>query len=227
MNTEIAKIPTLQELVETSEQELKENALMVILNQEPPQAWIQQHPFAKIKIGGKDMPLPYLPAERIEYLLSRIYGRWWVEVRNVQLIANSVQVTVRLYVRNPLTREIEWNDGVGAVAIQTDKDAGASDWSKIKNNGVQLAAPSAETYAFKDAAEKFGKLFGKDLSRKQQISYTDLLKPNEQINAEDLRELYDLKREFLSPDEITDAERILNGKEEKSYRKLHKKLMSK
>jgi hypothetical protein len=41
---------------------------------------------------------------------------------------------------------------------------------------VQKAAPAAETYAVKDAAEKFGKIFGRDVSRKGSMNYTDLLK---------------------------------------------------
>jgi len=35
------------------------------------------------------------------------------------------------------------------------------------------SAPAAESYAFKDAAEKFGKIFGKDINRKDNITYID------------------------------------------------------
>ena len=38
------------------------------------------------------------------------------------------------------------------------------------------AAPAAESYAIKDAAEKLGKIFGKDLNRKDVIGYESLLK---------------------------------------------------
>lgn len=170
------KIPTLSELVETSEQDLKDNALMVLLNQEPPKAWLQKHPMT----GGD-----YLPIERVEYLLTRIYGKWWTEVKEVKVLANSVTVVVRLYVTNPLTKSEEWNDGIGACAIQTDKGAGAMDWNAAKSDGVMKAAPAAESYAIKDAAEKFGKLFGKDLTRKNQISYNNLLKTP--VNKEEER----------------------------------------
>jgi hypothetical protein len=67
-------------------------------------------------------------------------------------------------------------DGIGAAPIQTDKGAGATDWNAVKTDGVQKAAPAAETYAVKDAAEKFGKIFGRDVSRKGSMNYTDLLK---------------------------------------------------
>lgn len=160
------KLPTLAQLVGENELRKQDNDFMVLLNQEPPKQWLKQHPITK---GA------YLPIERVEYLLSRIFVKWWVEVRSVQCIANSVVATVRLYVINPITQSEEWQDGIGAAPIQTDKGAGAMDWNKAKAQGVMMAAPSAETFAVKDAAEKFGKLFGKDLNRAEIINYDSLI----------------------------------------------------
>lgn len=165
---EVKKVPTMQELVETSEQDLKENALTVILNQPPPDKWLEAHPM----IGG----YKYLPIARVEYLLTRVFGKWWVTVKEVQVIANSVAVTITLHVTNPITGEIDIQEGVGAAPIQTKKGAGAMDWNQAQTTGVQMALPMAKTYAVKDAAEGFGKLFGKDVARKTQIDYTGLLK---------------------------------------------------
>jgi hypothetical protein len=205
------KLPTLAELVDNDN--IKENQLMVLLNQEPPQKWLLDHPMTK---------KPYLPIERVEYLLSRIFSKWWVEVKETKVLANSVTVTVRLYVRNPVTGETEWQDGIGAMAIQTDKGKGATDWNFAKADGVMKAAPSAKTYAIKDAAEQFGKLFGKDLSRAQSISYDDLLK--QEVNVEDLRELFDMKKGAMSEEDRVSAARIINNEEKTSYNKLYKKL---
>lgn len=174
--SQLTKLPTFNELITDTEQSIKENALMVLLNQEPPKSWLISHPMIK----GYN----YLPIEKVEYLLTRIYTKWSVEVKSVQIIANSVCVTVRLYVTNPLTGEIEWQDGIGAAPVQTDKGSGATDWNSVKTDGVQKAAPAAESYAIKDAAEKFGKIFGRDVSRKTTMDYTSLLKKsdfNEQI----------------------------------------------
>jgi hypothetical protein len=118
----------------------------------------------------------YIPIEKIEYLLTRIFGNFNVEIRSTQIVANSVVVTVRLHVINPINGQAMWQDGIGAAPIQTDKGAGATDWNAVKTDGVQKAAPAAETYAVKDAAEKFGKIFGRDVSRKGSMNYTDLLK---------------------------------------------------
>lgn len=218
MKNEI-KIPTLAELVEESPTSEKENALLVLLNQNPPEKWIENHPMAGI---------PYLPINRVEYLLSKIYGKWSVDIKAVQILANSIVVTVRVNVKNPITGKWEYQDGVGASPIQTDKGAGAMDWNKAKANGVQMSAPSAETYAIKDACEKFGKIFGRDLGRKNSMDYTALLKvKEEQPNIEDLELLFEMKKEVLTLDEQKFAIRIIENKEVKSFANLRKLLMQK
>jgi len=172
---QLTKLPTLQELLIDNEDSLKQNALTVLLNQDPPAKWLVQHPMIR--------DYRYIPIEKIEYLLTKIYPRWWVEIRNSQIVANSVVVTVRLHVINPLTGAEEWQDGIGAAPVQTDKGAGATDWNSVKTDGVQKAAPAAETYAVKDAAEKFGKIFGRDVSRKGSMDYNNLLKEST-LNSE-------------------------------------------
>lgn len=206
-------LPTLEELVNESEVTIRENKLMVLLNQQPPTNWVKQHPITK---GD------YLPIERVEYLLSRVFTKWWVEVRSCVCVANSIVVTVRLYVINPITQKEEWNDGVGAAAIQTDKGTGAMDWNHAKADGVMKAAPAAESYAVKDAAEKFGKLFGKDLNRKEEIVYTSLLK--EVVSFEDLSDLWEIKKGNVPSDNFYDCERVITNKETASYKKLLKYL---
>jgi len=166
--TQLTKLPTLQELLVENEDSLKQNALTVLLNQDPPAKWLLQHPMIR--------DYKYIPIEKIEYLLTRIFGNFNVEIRSTQIVANSVVVTVRLHVINPINGQAMWQDGIGAAPIQTDKGAGATDWNAVKTDGVQKAAPAAETYAVKDAAEKFGKIFGRDVSRKGSMNYTDLLK---------------------------------------------------
>ncbi len=209
------KLPTLTELIEDTEMSLKENKLTFLLNQPPPENWIKENNGVK-----------YLPRERHEFLLTKIYGSYKLEVKSVQLFANSVVVTVRLHVVNPISGVEEWQDGIGATPIQTNKGAGAMDWNQAKHNGVQLAAPSAETYAMKDAAEKFGKIFGRDLSLKQQVDYTSILKEDIVINEEELNELFHLKKDSLSDSDLSDAMRIVKNKEKNSYRKLFNKLKS-
>lgn len=161
------KLPAIKDLYKGEIVEVKaQNDLIVLLNQEPNPQWLKKHPMANTL---------YIPIARIEYLLTAIFIQWRVEIKSVQLIANSVVVTVTLHVLNPVTNEWQQSDGLGAAPIQTDKDASATDWTKVKSDGVMKGAPAAESYAIKDAAEKLGKLFGKDLNRADSIMYDSLL----------------------------------------------------
>jgi hypothetical protein len=171
-------IPALADLYSDTELKVAQNDLNILLNAPPAPVWLKDHPFAKVVkiIDSKKVSVPakYIPIERIEWLLTRIFIRWNSEIKTVQLIANSVVVTIRLYYQDVVSKEILWQDGVGAVPLQTDSGAGAIEFDKIKSSAVQMAAPSAETYAIKDAAEKIGKIFGKDINRSLQIDYTNL-----------------------------------------------------
>lgn len=159
-------LPKLADLLTDVELKADQNDLNILLNAPPKDGWIKQHPFAK---GVK-----YLPIERVEYLLTRIFIRWHVEIKNVQILANSIVTTVRLYYLDRLSNQMLWQDGVGAAPLQINQGKGAIEFNEIKSNAVMLAAPASETYAIKDAAEKIGKIFGKDLNRHDQIMYDSL-----------------------------------------------------
>lgn len=175
----VRQLPTYDDLVSGDiEKKNTQTGINILLNQEPPSGWLKEHPMAK--------GIKYIPIERIEYLLTRIFKKWNVEIRQVQVIANSVVVTIRLYYQDVLSDEILWQDGIGASPIQTDKGAGAMDWNKTKNDAVMKAAPAAESYAVKDAAEKIGKLFGKDMNRADRIMYDTLPTIEKRDKLEDL-----------------------------------------
>ena len=167
-----------------------QNDLNLLLNYEPPKEWLKKHPFAKkeVVVNGQKVKVPteYLPIERVEALLTAIFIVWNVEIKSVQVIANAVTITVRLYYQDVLSDRILWQDGVGAAPIQTDQGAGAMDWNKTKSDAVMKAAPAAESYAVKDAAEKIGKIFGKDLNRADQIVYDELARFPKKDKLEDL-----------------------------------------
>ena len=165
-------LPSLQDLYTGDLVELKnQNDLNILLNHEPPKKWLKPHPTAKKKVDGKAVPIDYLPIERVEYLLTSIFIRWSVEIRETQMIANSIVMTVRVHYLNPVSGKFEFQDGVGAAPIQTKSGAAATDFSQVLNDGVMKAAPAAKSYAIKDAAEQLGKMFGKDLNRADSIMY--------------------------------------------------------
>ncbi len=158
----VKKLPDINALYGNIELAAKNNELNILLNQEPRAEWVQVNKFAN--------STKYIPIHIVEYLLTSIYTKWRVEIKNVHIIANSVAVTVRLYVLDPVSNEWDWQDGIGASPIQTEKGAAATDFTKVNTSAVQMAAPAAESYAIKDAAEKLGKLFGKDLNRKDVVN---------------------------------------------------------
>lgn len=177
--SENKNLPTIQDLYGDVEINEKENALNVLLNQPPKKEWLKDHPFAKREEkddqgNKKKVPIKYIPVERVEWLLTRLFIKWKVEIKEVKLIANSVSVTVRLHYKSIVTGEWDWMDGTGAVPLQTDEGKGAIDFNFIKSAAVMIAAPAAESFAEKDAAEKIGKIFGRDMNRADQISYDSL-----------------------------------------------------
>ena len=189
----VRQLPKYEELV-NGDIELKydQNELNKLLNCPPSAKWTKNHPIAKKEIvvnGVKSkVPIQYLPIERVEALLTVLFIRWHVEVRQVQVIANSVVVTVRLFYQDVLSNAELWQDGVGAAPIQTDSGAGAMDWNATKSDAVMKAVPAAESYAVKDAAEKIGKIFGKDLNRADQILYDELASVPKKDKLADLEE---------------------------------------
>lgn len=174
------RLPTIQEIKTGQLNEIgAQNALNVLLNQEPPQEWVSIHPMAKTK---------YLPIDKVEYLLTKIFVNWSVEVKQVQVIANSAVITVRLHYQNPINNQMCWQDGVGAAPIHTKAGKGAMDWNEVQSDSVMKAVPSAKSYAVKDAAEELGKIFGKDLNRKDTLAYDNLIKDNERFKNATLTE---------------------------------------
>lgn len=158
------KLPSISELYEKVPE--KENALNVLLNQPPPAAWIKKHP-----LSGTF----YIPVEHLEYIMTKVFVTWHVEIITYNLLANSLCCHVRVHYKDPVTSEMRWTDGVGAAPVQTDKGCGATDFNAIKSDAIMKALPSAKTFAFKDAVELLGKLFGKDLNRKEDIVYDRLI----------------------------------------------------
>lgn len=211
------KLPTLKSLYD-GDLELKgeQNKLNIILNQPPKKEWIRGHPFAtkEVIIEGKKIkvPIEYIPIEKIEYLLTRLFIKWRVEVKALQTIANSCVVTVRLHYQNIENQEWSWQDGIGAAPIQTEKDAGAMQWDKVRSDAVMKSAPAAESYAVKDAAEKIGKIFGKDLNRKDAVMYDSLAGtiPEEKVSTVQIMIADELVRTSSLPeDKKEEAEKEL------------------
>ncbi len=144
----------------------KLDELRTLLNNNPPDAWVKEHPYIK---GHK-----YIPIDKVEFLLDKIFKRYRIEVIKTGMLMNAVEVTIRLHYFNLVTNEWDYHDGVGAVELQTEKGTGAlkMDMSNVNRGAVSIALPVAKSYAIKDAADHIGRVFGRDLNRKDIIKFT-------------------------------------------------------
>jgi hypothetical protein len=110
-----------------------------ILNLEPKKEWLKELPQKK--------GFMYLPIERVEFLLNRLFNNVKIEIRSVISSDNRAVVTVRVNYGDGM-----FHDGVGAAQIS-------------KTQPAEMAFPLAKSLAIKDAIEFAGRIFGKDLNR--------------------------------------------------------------
>lgn len=157
-------VPTIQDLVDPDKLH-RNDQLKTLLNQNPPKQWIKTNKYSNNS--------EYLSIEKIEYLMDKIFQEWKVEVLEYRTLFNSISVSVRLHYVNPLTGQWMYHDGVGAKELQTIAASGPlkQDFSNISKSAVEMALPIAKTAAIKDAADHLGKLFGRDLNRKDTLEY--------------------------------------------------------
>ncbi len=188
MSTELQpyKLPTLQELYKDTDLTVQADQLLVILNTQPPESWVKTHPYiAKYK---------YLPIDKIEYLLKKIFKRYRIEVLREGTSFNGVYVVVRVHYLNPITGEWDFHDGIGAAALQVKAGSSPADLANINNGALSMAFPIAKTVAIKDACDHFGTTFGSDLNRKDTFAFqadaklADVAKTKEEQRMEKLIE---------------------------------------
>src|ERR1700761_4794539 len=101
------ELPKLSDIHENPEQAFKNDQLKHLLNQPTPGQFIKINKF----VPGKP---EYLPIDKVELMLDIIFQKWKVEVLRVDVIFNSVAVTIRLHYLDPSTLEWMFHDGVGA-----------------------------------------------------------------------------------------------------------------
>lgn len=157
-------LPTLADLTQDVELAFKNDQLNLLLNQQPPAKWIKTHPFIK--------GYQYLPIDKIELLLKKIFKNYRLEITGQGTAFNGVWVTVRVHYVHPVTGEWEFHDGIGAAQLQTKSGSSPAELQNINNGALSMAFPIAKTVAIKDACDMFGNLFGANLNRKEIVEYT-------------------------------------------------------
>lgn len=198
------KLPKLSDLIEEKalSKQFKNDELNLLLNQQPPQSWVKEHPYVR---GHA-----YLPIDKVEFLLRRIFKQYRIEITGQGTAFNGVWVTVRVHFLNPVTDEWDYHDGIGSIQLQTQKGTSPADLSNINNGALSMAFPHAKTLAIKDACDMFGTLFGSNLNRRDTLGYqtdADLARKanKEKVDSEGLETLVkNLKADKISLDKINE-----------------------
>ncbi len=170
------KLPTITELFQDNvEVAGRSEELNAILTTPPKKEWIKKHPFIDNHF--------YLPIDKVEWLLRKIFKKYKIEVLREGTAFNGVYVVVRVHYLNPATGEMDWYDGIGACQLQTKKGTSPADMMNINNGAISMAFPIAKSLAVKDACDHFGDLFGANLNRKDIVPFAvdQKLIENEQI----------------------------------------------
>lgn len=212
----MSNLPTLADLNKDIQAAFKHDQLNTLLNQQPPQTWVKQNKFANNSL--------YLPIDKVEFLLTRIFQQWRCEVIEYKQLFNSVSCHIRLHYLNPITGEWSYHDGVGAADIQVKAGSSASELQNINRNATGMALPIAKSYALKDAAHHLGKLFGKDLNRADAVEFSGAY---DMPTLDTIIEVFEQVKDKLTITELDAAERIINNKEANSFKKLYNHLKTK
>lgn len=158
------KLPSLSELFDDTQTAYETEALNKILNSPIPDKWIKKHPTVDNHF--------FLPIDKVEFLLRKIFKRYRVKITGQGTAFNGVWVTVRVKYFNPVTEEWEYQDGIGSAQLQTKKGTSPADLANINYGAVGMAFPIAKSEAIKDACHLIGNIFGANLNRRDTIAFT-------------------------------------------------------
>lgn len=154
------KITTLQEF-------------LALLNKEPDPKELMKTP------DGKALTLPI---SFVEMTLDEIFlGQWGTRDFTTKVIANEVVGELVLWCINPISQREITRVGAASIIIQVDKapdnlvGKDRNNWSldpsNKKPNALDLGYPKLKAECIKNAAQSLGKIFGRDLNRKQADVY--------------------------------------------------------
>ena len=212
------ELPVLAELYKATDIAtlFKHDQFNLLMNQPPEPKWVQENKYA----GNSK----YIPIGILETLLQRIFKEFRVEVMREGTMFNSVYVTIRLHYLNPVSGEWSYHDGVGSAQIQTKSGASPADLASINNNAVMMALPMAKSYAIKDACDHFGKLFGRDLNRKETMGFGVDKNLDPDAKFSELNDLFEKLKDIIPANEFDNVRNVVEGKIKTSYDKIIKYL---
>lgn len=153
---------------------------LVRLNQQPDPKSIEKTP---------DGRAYSLPISHVEMTLDELYfGLWSTENFKATIIANEVVGSLELVVTHPVTGSELRRTGAAAIQITVDRvpegitGAERNKWAlnpeNKKPNALDLSYPKLKAECLKNAAASLGKIFGRDINRKNADVYKPVLQTN-------------------------------------------------
>lgn len=215
--SEITTLPKIKDLVSDVLIYEKQDAFNYLMNQEPPESWIKTHPYIKNH--------KYIPIDKIEYLLRKVFKKYRIEILREGTSFNGVFVVVRVHFKDVVTGDWEYHDGIGAIHLQVKSGKSPSDLANINNGALSMAYPLAKTLAIKDACDMFGKLFGSDLNRRDTLGASmDTPRKTDDEKLDEIKLLMEVDGLTLATEDYMNIERIIDQKDTLSYNKCIKLL---
>jgi hypothetical protein len=152
-----------------SDKKLELQDFLKRLNRDPDPAELDKTPDGKAKV---------LPISFVEMTLDEIFlGQWSTENFKTSLTINEVVGELELVVIHPVSGLAIRRVGAASIIIQVDKvpdnitGQARNEWalspSNKKYNALDLGYPKLKAECVKNAAQSFGKIFGRDLNRKK------------------------------------------------------------
>lgn len=169
-----------------------------VLNAEPNPQWLE-----KEIIQGKDVL--NLSIEKTEFILNRLFKNVMIEVKETLLSEKVATITVRVHYTNR-DGEKMFHDGVASC--------------DINDTNYRSMLPALKSVAIKDSVHHIGRIFGRDLNRKNTIKS----KKKVIIDLNTVKELFEQKKSTLPKEDFEAAARIITEQEVNSYRKLYESL---
>lgn len=114
-----------------------------------------------------------LPISFIEMTLDEIYfGLWELSEPSYQQIFNEVVGTATLTVTHPITGDKIRRVGFASIIITQDSGSTLENFTSTKKkNALDLAFPKLKAEILKNAAQSLGKIFGRDINRKNKDTF--------------------------------------------------------
>jgi hypothetical protein len=192
---------------------MNEKQLAQILKKTPSQ-YVKKRP---AKGGGQ---WEYVTGGYIKKCLNLLFGwDWDFEIVDEKIMEGEAIVKGKLTCRSNGKVIVKMQFGNKDVIYRKQTDTNATKIALSIGNDLKAAA----TDCLKKCAAEIG--IAADIYNKE--DFREVKVDTSEIQIEDLTELFDAKKEALTEKETKDAYRIIENREENSYRKLFKLLKSK